>query len=130
MTKATLTPHYVDNPAVAGKASFATVTVSVAPVIASWRESLFAHEWLNPDGTLKQLGEQSPALQEKRKLIEEKLNAGQDVERPVLGIGILDTVEIGAGRDTLLTLAATGIGQISVHIPKSHMDEFRLFIKN
>ena len=130
MTKAVLSPHYIDNPAVAGKASFATVTVSVAPVIASWRESLFAHEWLHSDGTLKTTKEQSPALQEKRKLVEDRLKAGQDIERPVLGIGILDTVEIGAGRDILLTLASAGLSQISVHIPKSHMDEFRLFIKN
>lgn len=130
MTKAAPSPHYIDNPAVAGKASFATVTVSVAPVIASWRESLFAHEWLHADGTLKKPSEQPPALQDKRKLVEEKLETGKDIERPVLGIGILDTVEIGAGRDILLTLAAAGISQISVHIPKSHMDEFRLFIKN
>ncbi len=130
LTSGPAAPAFIDNPAIAGKTSFATVTISVAPVIASWRESLFAHEWLHADGSLKQPKEQSDTIREKRSAIEARLAAGEPLERPVLGIGILDTVEIGAGRDTLLTLAARGISQISVHIPRSHMDEFRLFIKN
>lgn len=130
MTKPVHIPSFIDNPAVAGKSSFTIVTVALAPIVASWRESLFAHEWLHPDGSLKTVKEQSPAVQEKRQKIEARLKSAEPLERPVLGIGILDTVEIGAGRDTLLTCAAAGLSQISVHIPTSHMDEFRLFIKN
>ena len=131
MTKSALIPSFIDNPATASRPdSYVTVTVALGPILASWRESLFAHEWLRADGSVKPPKEQSETLQGKRAKIEEALKAGQPLERPVLGIGILDTVEIGAGRDTLLTLAAAGIGQISVHIPKSHLDEFRLFIKS
>lgn len=130
MTKPVHTPAFIDNPAVAGKSSFTVVTIAIAPIVASWRESLFAHEWLHPDGSLKSAQEQSATVQEKRRSVEEKLKSSQPLERPVLGIGILDTVEIGAGRDILLTCAAAGYSQISVHIPTSHMDEFRLFIKN
>lgn len=122
-------PSFIDNPAVGGKAGFITVTVSVGLVIASWRESLFAHEWLREDGSLKSPRDQSPGLQEKRRAIEARLEQGEAFEKPVLGMGILDTVEIGSGRDVLLTLASAGVSQIPVHIPKSHLEEFRLFIK-
>jgi hypothetical protein len=130
MTKSGPIPTFIDNPAISSRpASYTTVTVALAPVLASWRESLFAHEWLRPDGSVKPSSEQASPLQEKRAAIEARIKDGAPLERPVLGIGILDTVEIGSGRDTLLTLAAAGISQASVHIPKSHLDEFRLFIK-
>lgn len=131
MTPSAPVPIFIDNPALGSRqAAYMTVTLSMAPVLASWKESLFAHEWLRPDGTVKPPAEQNDSVREKRQIVEKKLKDGAPLERPVLGIGILDTVEIGAGRDTLLTLAAAGIGQISAHIPRSHYDEFRLFIKS
>ena len=124
-------PAFIDNPAIAGRGqNFATVTVALAPVLASWRESLFAHEWLNPNGTLKAPDQQKPEIRDQRLLIDKKIHSGAPLERPVLGIGIMDNIEIGSGRDTLLTLAAAGLNQIPVHIPRSHLDEFRPFIKD
>ncbi len=130
MPKAPPAPTFIDNPAIKSReAAYVAVTISVAPVLASWRDSLFAHEWLHPDGSVKKPGEQSELLSIRRAALESRIREGSPLERPVLGIGILDTVEIGSGRDTLLTLAALGMTQIPVHIPRSHLDEFRLFIK-
>ena len=130
MPKAPPAPIFIDNPAIKSReAAYVAVTISVAPVLASWRDSLFAHEWLHPDGSVKKPGEQSELLSIRRAALESRIREGSPLERPVLGIGILDTVEIGSGRDTLLTLAALGMTQIPVHIPRSHLDEFRLFIK-
>ncbi len=124
-------PVFIDNPAIAGRAqNFTTVTVDLVPVLASWRESLFAHEWLNQNGTLKNPGEQRDSVRDQRLAIAGKIQSGAPLERPVLGIGIMDNIEIGSGRDTLLTLAAEGLHTISVHIPRSHLDEFRPFIKD
>lgn len=131
MSKTRPTINFTDNPAVASRGqNFVTVTVDLPPVLASWRESLFAHEWLHPDGSLKQIKDQNEAVRQRRTDTEAKINQAQALERPVLGIGILDNIEIGAGRDTLLTIASLGYSRASVHIPKSHLDEFKLFIRD
>lgn len=121
---------FTDHPALRGReAGYLVVTVSLAPVLASWRDTLFAHEWLHADGSVRRPEEQSEKVRQKRSAVEQQIATGAPLERPILGIGILDTIEIGAGRETLLTLAALGATQIPVHIPKSHIDEFRPFIE-
>lgn len=122
---------FIDNPAISGREEkFVTVTIAMAPVLASWRESMFAHEWLHSNGSVKKPAEQSPVLQDRRQRIREKLGEQSALERPILGIGLMDNVEIGAGRDILLTLAAEGLDKIPVHIPRSNLAEFRNFIKD
>lgn len=56
-------------------------------------------------------------------------NQSVRLERPVLGIGIMDNIEIGSGRDLFLCLAARGAISVPVHIPKSHEHDFRIFIR-
>lgn len=121
---------YHDNPAIAGREDkFTTCDVKVELVLASWRESLFAHEWLNSEGRVKSVTELSDSLAEKRKNIEKMLQGNKACPRPVLGIGILDNVEIGAAKDVFMILAALGEKNISVHIPTSQIKDFRVFIK-
>lgn len=107
---------------------YVTITVDTAKVLKSWRQSLFAYEWMTPDGKLKQTGDLSATEQPKRAAIEERIKKGEALEKPVLGIGLLDNVEIGVGRAVFLTLAAHGVQKIPVHIPKSNRDEFAKFI--
>lgn len=117
--------HFVPNPAVAGReAQFITVTVSLKPVLDSWKQSLFAHEWLRQDGTIKTPKELSDKERDRRAVVENTLESNAPVEMPVLGIGILDNIEIGSGRAVLLTLADRGLRSMPVHIPKSHMKAF------
>ena len=99
------------------------------PVLASWTDSLFAHEWLTRDGQPKSIDQLSDAAREKREMAETLFSKGDALERPVLGLGIMDNLEIGAGKDVLITLAAHHIDQVSVHIPTSHIDDFKIFIK-
>lgn len=109
--------------------SFLQGEAIIAPVLASWRESLFAHEWLHQDGKIRKPSEMNEKMRTRRLAIEEQLDSETLLERPVLGIGILDNIEIGAGRDLLLACAARGMDRIPVHIPKSHVEDFRLFIR-
>jgi hypothetical protein len=128
MEKSTL--HFVDNKAIKGREDkFTTVTVSLDPVLAAWKESLFAHEWITKDGLPKPIDQVSEMVREKREIVEQHLKDGAALERPVLGLGILDNLEIGAGKDVLITLAAHHHDIISVHIPTSHMNDFKLFIR-
>ncbi|MBL8637773.1 MAG: hypothetical protein JNN09_04680 [Alphaproteobacteria bacterium] len=121
---------FTDNPSIKGRErQFITVTVDLAPIVASWRESLFAYEWFTPEGQIRTLAQMSEPVRQKRENVEKNIASNVPLARPVLGIGILDTIEIGAGREVLLTLATHGIETISVHIPESHFEEFRPLIR-
>lgn len=122
--------RFQDNPALKGREEkFVTLEIKVVPVLASWQESIFAHEWLTPHGQIKKMSEMADKVQLRRAEIE-KIIAGQGpLDRPVLGIGILDNVEIGSGKDLFLSLAALGMATIPVHIPRSHEQDFRMFIR-
>lgn len=123
------TISFIDNPAVKTCPDrYVTVTVDIPSVLKSWRESLFAFEWMLPDGRLKSSNELPAAEQPKRQAVEAKLKSGAPLEKPVLGIGLMDNIEIGAGRATFLTLAAQGVKKLPVHIPKSNRDEFSGFM--
>lgn len=128
MPAAVSTPKFVDNPVIAARADrYTTITINVGAVLESWRISLFSYEWLYPDGRIKALKELPQHEQPKRKDIESRLSAGDPLEKPVLGIGLMDNIEIGAGRATFLTLAAHGCETIPVHIPVSNSTEFAPF---
>jgi hypothetical protein len=120
---------FIDNAAVAGRPGhYLTVTVDVAKILVSWQISLFSYEWMLPDGRLKDAAALPAIEQPKRAAVEERLNRGEALEKPVLGIGLLENVEFGAGRAVFLTLAALGAKKIPVHIPKTHEGDFLSFL--
>lgn len=121
--------NFIDNPVVAGREDrYETVEIAVPSVLESWRLSLFSYEWVLPDGRIKDLAELPTGEQEKRKTVETLLAQGQVFEKPVLGIGLLENVEIGSGRAVFLTLAAHGVKTLPVHIPRSNRKEFAPFL--
>ncbi len=120
--------HFIDNPVTGGQdGRYVTVTIDVRAVLESWRVSLFSYEWLLPDGRIKDLAELPPGEQAKRRMAEDILEKALPVERPILGIGLLENVEIGSGKALFLTLAAHGCKTLPVHIPKSNTKEFEPF---
>lgn len=128
--KGPINASFIDNPAVKGREEkFISLTVSIPSILAGWKESLFAHEWLKADGSLKSLVELNDANREKRVAIESQLKSGTPLPKPVLGLGIMDNIEIGSGKDVLLTLASLSHDSLPVHIPKSHADDFKLFVR-
>ena len=130
MSKPPSPDRFTDNSALKGREEkFVTLDIKVAPVLASWQESIFSHEWLTPDGKIKKMSDMADKVQARRAEIDKILGSDIPLERPVLGIGILDNVEIGSGKDLFLSLAALGMTTIPVHIPKSHENDFRMFIR-
>ncbi len=120
---------FTDNKAAQGQENtYLSITVDVARVLESWHCSLFSFEWLAPDGTIKSFADMPEKEQAKRRAVEELLSKGVPISKPVLGIGIQDNVEIGAGRAEFLTLAAKGLTEIPVHIPKSNEKDFKAFL--
>lgn len=121
--------EFVDNPAIRERRDhYLDVTVDVARILKSWQSSLYSFEWMLPDGRIKTRDELPENEQPKRDDVEEKIKRNRPLEKPILGIGLLENVEIGSGRATFLTLAASGLGVIPVHIPKSNKDEFKPFL--
>ncbi|MCB9987948.1 MAG: hypothetical protein H6868_01290 [Rhodospirillales bacterium] len=121
--------RFTSNPAIKGREeSYITLSVNLETVLKSWRHSLYAFEWLDEKGAIKPF-ESLPESEKSRYLmIETAFEKGQPLEQPVLGIGLMDNVEIGAGKAVLLTLAAHKVKTMPVHIPKSHRDDFRPFL--
>ncbi len=118
-----------DNPSIAGRADrYMTVRLDVALVLGSWRESLMAHEWLTPEGIFRDTDHLNLLDRDKVLKCQKSLIAGEPLPRPVLGIGLMDNVEIGAGRDVFYTLACAGHKTIDVHIPRSNESEFQGFL--
>ncbi len=121
--------QFVDNAAIRERRDqYLDVTVDVARILESWQASLYSFEWMLPDGRIKTRDELPENEQPKRDAVEEKIKRNRPLEKPILGIGLLENVEIGSGRATFLTLAATGLETIPVHIPKSNKDEFAPFL--
>lgn len=123
------TLNFTDHPvATANPERYVSVTVEAEIVLESWKSSLYSFEWLRPDKTIKDLAELSDSERQKREKVEAQIREGGPLTRPVLGIGMLDNVEIGAGRAEFLTLCAMGARHIPVHIPQSNQSDFKAFI--
>lgn len=118
-----------DNPAVKGReANYCTVRVRAQAVVTNWKNSLYSFEWLEKDGSVRSLDSLPLHERDKRIAVEKALRTGGALPRPVLGIGLFDNVEIGAGREVFLTLASQGADLIEVHIPQSSKADFSKFI--
>ncbi len=123
------TIEFTDNKAAqADPEKFLAVTVDVARVLESWKASLYSFEWLDSDGNIKPFGDLDAQQADKQRVIQDQLSKGETLEKPVLGIGMLDNVEIGSGKAAFLTLAALGHQTIPVHIPKSCESDFKDFV--
>lgn len=118
---------FIDNKHIAEKPqSYQTLIVDLDKIVESWRKSLFSYEWL--DGKeFKQISALPEKDQKRRLDIEDKIQNNHPVEKPVLGMGILDNVEIGMGRAALLTLFLAGAKKMPVHVPNSQLDFFKDF---
>ena len=121
--------HYIDNKAIKGKElGFHTVDIDAQLTIESWRFSLFSFEWLTPEGNIRETNMLPEKEQEQYQNIMLNLAKQNALERPVLGIGIMENIEIGSRRDVFLSLSKYGIKKISVHIPARNLKEFTPYL--
>lgn len=123
------TLNLIDNKAALARPDqYICIEINTTAVIKSWQLSVFSFEWLEHDGTIKPQNALKETDQEKRTLVENALQNNAPIEKPLLGIGIQDNVEIGSGKAVLLTLAAKGFKTLPVHIPKSNESDFKPFL--
>src|SRR5690606_36956768 len=119
------TLSFIDNPAINGREDrYCLVSLNIDKALKGWKLSLIAHEWLTPDGNLKPLDALSLQNRQRVVAVQDKLQSGDAPIRPVFGIGLLDNLEIGSGREVFYALAAAGHKTITGHIPVSNQAEF------
>lgn len=119
-----------NNAAVARPEKFMDALVIADKTVESWRYSVFSFEWLNKDGSIKNIEELSPREQPKRAEVERMIAQGNALPKPILGIGLEDNIEIGSGREVFLTLKDLGLQVIPVHIPVSNAEDFKDYLAN
>lgn len=107
---------------------YTDIIVDAAKVLKSWSLSVMSIEWLDKRGRIKSFEALKPAKQEKRLAVEHLLKNGDAIEKPILGIGVYDNIEIGSGRAEFLTLAAQGFDAIPIHVRKSQLHHFQAFL--
>lgn len=128
---ATIMPVFADNPVAAAQPDrYAEITVDAVKVLQDWRQSLLAHELIDKNGFVKGDEDITETRLEKRERIRLRLSAGQALEKPILGIGIFDNIEIGAGSDILATLVMEGVTTLPVHVRSSQLRDFDAFKVN
>lgn len=101
--------------------------MDAAKVLQDWRQSLLAHELIDKNGFVKGDDDITESRLDKRERIRVRIEAGQTLEKPILGIGIFDNIEIGAGSDVLATLVMEGITVLPVHVRTSQLADFKAF---
>lgn len=118
-------PNLINNRSTHGREEkYDVVEVNLDAILESWKISLFSFEWLTTDGHIRTPDQLPESERTKYDNVLSKYKDQEELERPILGIGVMDNVEIGSRRDVLLTLATQGIKTLSVHIPWSNRDDF------
>lgn len=129
LTMSQISFSLIDNTSLKGREDkYETIDVNLPAVLESWKISLFSFEWLLPDGTIRSIDQLPEAEQKKYQNVIKACHDGQSLERPILGIGIMDNVEIGSRRDVLLTLLSQGVENLNVHIPVSAREDFTPYL--
>ena len=107
---------------------FISAEVDVARILESWKTSLFSYEWLDGEGNIKEFQDLDAPQADKLRIVQGKVAAGEALEKPVLGIGMLDNVEIGSGHAAFVIAVTNGHKTIPAHIPKSCESDFKDFL--
>ncbi len=124
------TINMIDNASIKEREDkYVTINVDLNKVLKGWQISLFSFEWLTPDGQIRTAEQLPDKERQKFETVLEDIKKGNALERPILGIGVLDNIEIGSRRDVLLTLHTLGIKSLSVHVPKSLVEEFNEYLQ-
>ncbi len=121
--------NFIQNPHIREKEEkYLTVELDMEKIIQSWRKSLFSFEWLLPDGQLRKPDEMTQSILDKYNYALSQHKNNKSLPMPILGIGVMDNVEIGSGKEFVLMLYGQNIKSFYAHIAKQDEKEFSSFI--
>ena len=102
---------------------------SPAQILKAWQASLFAHELLTPEGNIKDQKSMHNATLEKFISALDSIKHEEDLPKPIIGIGIMDNIEIGIGREIVAAALSQGIESIPVHMRKAQANDIQKLMK-
>ena len=104
---------------------YVELRVSPRQILKAWSMSLFAHELLGKDGQVKDKADIKDETLQRYVMAEESMKRGEDLAKPIIGIGIMDGIEIGIGREIVAVADVMGVSDIPIHVRKAQADEVR-----
>ena len=105
---------------------YVAMQLDLQKTIESWAMSIVAHEWLK-SGIFKPHTDLQDHLQEEWATMLESVKNTKTFVRPILGIGVLDNVEVGTNRAVLSVADHLDLASIEVMVPKPMADLFEEF---
>jgi len=109
--------NFIENPSIRSKENkYITVDLDINAVIRDWRQSLFSFEWLLPDGSVRSVDEMAENIRTKYAYALSKLEKNDPIPMPILGIGVLDNIEIGSGKEFVILLHVKKQKKLTAHI--------------
>lgn len=102
---------------------YTEIVTSPAAIFDTWRLSFFAHELLRQDGSVKNESELDGNTLQKFIAASEALKRGEAIEKPVLGIGLNDGIEIGIGREIVAAAYHAGEQEITASVRKAQIKD-------
>ena len=104
---------------------YVEIITSPKAILRAWSLSLFAHELLGKDGQVKDKHDIKDETLKRFVMAEESIKRGEDIAKPVIGIGIMDGIEIGIGREIVAVAQVMGVKEIPVHVRRAQADEVK-----
>lgn len=99
-----------------------------ADILRAWASSMFSYEVLNKDGSVKATDDMVDETLERYVAVQDRFKRGESIAKPVIGIGIMDTIEIGIGREIVAAAHIQGLDLIPVHVRKAQAEEIKSFL--
>lgn len=121
--------NFIQNPHIRKREDkYLTVQLDMDKVIESWRKSLFSFEWLLPNGHLRKPDEMTEEILDKYNFALSLYKDNKPLPMPILGIGVMDNIEIGSGKEFVLMLYGKNSKNFHAHIARQDEKEFLSFI--
>lgn len=123
-------PHFC-NHAIVDKnpADYTEIVACPRDILAVWKLSLFAHELLHGDGRIKDESELAGDTLQKYIAARESIKRGEDIPKPILGVGIYEGIEIGVGREIIAAAYHENLDKIPASVRKAQADEIKKHLK-
>lgn len=103
---------------------FITAQVDTVKIVHSWQHSILSFEWLK-NGALKPVDTLTATQKAAYSQAQASIRTHTPLPMPILGIGIMDGVEIGSGHAVVMALLSENITHFQAHIPPTNTDEFK-----
>jgi|GEM_PF-3608030 len=125
----TLHPEFHDHNMVAqSPKDYDKKMLSPHKILHLWSSSMFSYELLDKNKQVKAVEDMKPDTQQKYKQVIDAIQSSQSIEIPIIGIGMIDGIEIGLGRESIAACDVLGIDTIPVYVRQSQKDEIEVLL--